>query len=428
MFKRILWQLLFVLPLLLLGHVQASAQEYDERGYAQNDDYGNDIDVSDFYEPLASYGSWHYTPQYGYVWIPEGLRQGWRPYQDGGHWAWTDYGWTWVSDYPWGWAAFHYGRWVLLDNYYWVWVPDTVWGPAWVAWRYNDSYVGWSPLPPGAYYYPSRGIEVSVNIPIGWWTFVPGAYILSPTVYNYSIPRSHADRIYYASSPSYSYGYNNGIPVCHGVEVSVVRRWIGGPLRPVSITVTRTYSGRPVYSSTSISIYRPPARSVPVSRVVPPPAPRSSAPAALSRMPAPPPAPRAGYSASQNYSQRATYQQSVAPAAYRSAPQSNVNRARETAPTYNNGSSYRTAPPPAGARQDREEIQRARDDARDERQDVQQERRELREDMRTQPTNRAEIREDRERVRESRDEAKEARERVREERRETSQERRERSR
>ncbi len=65
-----------------------------------------------------------------------------------GYWALTDYGNTWVSDYPWGWAAFHYGRWHFDKYYGWEWIPGHVWGPAWVSWRHGGGYYGWaSPYP-----------------------------------------------------------------------------------------------------------------------------------------------------------------------------------------------------------------------------------------------------------------------------------------
>ena len=72
---------------------------------------------------------------------------GFSPYATGGHFALTEYGWTWVSDWNWGWAPFHYGRWITRAGR-WSWVPGSMWGPAWVSWRSGGGYVGWSPLPP----------------------------------------------------------------------------------------------------------------------------------------------------------------------------------------------------------------------------------------------------------------------------------------
>ncbi|HQJ74953.1 MAG TPA: hypothetical protein PKW14_05180 [Bacteroidota bacterium] len=106
-----------------------------------------DINFNVFYHALKPYGSWFNYGEYGMCWRPYGVSYSWQPYRDG-HWVWTNYGWTWISDYTWGWAPFHYGRWIY-DNYYgWIWVPDYEWSPAWVQWRYDDDYIGWAPLPP----------------------------------------------------------------------------------------------------------------------------------------------------------------------------------------------------------------------------------------------------------------------------------------
>lgn len=128
-----------------------------------------DVSFQAFYDGMSPYGNWVDYPGAGYVWVPN-VDAGFTPYGTNGHWVMTDYGWTWVSDYPWGWAPFHYGRWDYDNSYGWVWAPDNVWGPAWVSWRNNDGYYGWSPMRPG----------VSVEVSFGRdyheddnrWTFV----------------------------------------------------------------------------------------------------------------------------------------------------------------------------------------------------------------------------------------------------------------
>ncbi len=107
-----------------------------------------EVDVNYFFQQLAPYGEWIWTPEHGWVWRPNEVGADWQPYTQG-RWVYTDYGWTWSSSFRWGWAPFHYGRWAWLDHVGWVWVPGTVWGPAWVVWRYSDAYVGWSPLMAG---------------------------------------------------------------------------------------------------------------------------------------------------------------------------------------------------------------------------------------------------------------------------------------
>ncbi len=110
---------------------------YDPQAYTQ------------FQDALAPYGTWSSDDSYGEVWTPASAIVGgdFLPYATAGHWVRSEYGWTWVSDWNWGWAPFHYGRWIVRDAR-WSWVPGTMWGPAWVAWRSGNGYVGWAPLPP----------------------------------------------------------------------------------------------------------------------------------------------------------------------------------------------------------------------------------------------------------------------------------------
>src|SRR5215813_7363326 len=157
----------------LVGDWQAAVDPSSSDGsfVRQAAAYDNDA-YQDFYQALQPYGQWVATPQYGQVWIPANMPQGWRPYTNG-HWDYTnDYGWVWVSDYEWGWAPFHYGRWAFDPQYGWFWVPGRTWGPAWVSFRYGDAYVGWAPLPPEGYDAPpSYGYEPSINV--AFWSFVP---------------------------------------------------------------------------------------------------------------------------------------------------------------------------------------------------------------------------------------------------------------
>lgn len=104
-----------------------------------------------FYSDLNPYGNWIQTPSYGYVWVPGQAGAGFQPYMTDGHWEYTGYGWTWVSDFAWGWAPFHYGRWYMDPAYGWVWMPGAMWAPAWVTWGQYEGYYCWAPLGPGEY-------------------------------------------------------------------------------------------------------------------------------------------------------------------------------------------------------------------------------------------------------------------------------------
>lgn len=139
------------------------------------------LDVSIFYDELAPYGRWFSLDDYGYVWTPYDVAVGWRPYTNG-YWVYTDYGWTWASQYRWGWAPFHYGRWIFHPRHGWVWRPGTLWGPAWVVWRHRSGpggsgWVGWAPMPPQMEWRAGVGLhaewgEIDRIVEPFWYSFV----------------------------------------------------------------------------------------------------------------------------------------------------------------------------------------------------------------------------------------------------------------
>jgi hypothetical protein len=122
------------------------------------------------YEDLDDYGQWQSVPDYGMVWVPSGVPEGWAPYHYG-HWVWIEpWGWTWVEDEPWGFAPFHYGRWAFFRAR-WCWIPGPVvvrpvYAPALVAFVGGGGFhigisigggepVGWFPLGPREVYIPA---------------------------------------------------------------------------------------------------------------------------------------------------------------------------------------------------------------------------------------------------------------------------------
>ena len=142
------------------------------------------------YEDLDDYGQWQNAPDYGPVWYPQNVDQGWAPYQNG-HWAWIEpWGYTWVDSMPWGFAPFHYGRWAYIGNR-WGWCPGPIavgyrgpvarpyYAPAMVAWFGGSHWgvgislgggpsLGWVPLGYGEVYTPpyycSRPYFNNVNV------------------------------------------------------------------------------------------------------------------------------------------------------------------------------------------------------------------------------------------------------------------------
>ncbi len=184
---------------------QAQAQPQDNGQQAGEDD----ANIEDFYEPLANYGTWVDTPEYGRVWQPadDVAGEDFVPYASDGAWAANDDGdWVFQSKYEneFGWATYHYGRWAEHDDYGWVWVPGTTWAPSWVEWRYGGGYVGWVPMgPPGVTFVEDR------------WFFVEERSFGAPVIYGYRVPPDRVHVAYMAASPI--------------VEVRGRARWTAGP-------------------------------------------------------------------------------------------------------------------------------------------------------------------------------------------------------
>ncbi len=211
---------------------------------------GVSVPIQAFYDELAPYGQWVQHPYYGSIWLPS-AGPGFQPYVSDGHWVVTEYGNTWVSDYPWGWAPFHYGRWIFDDQYGgWAWIPGSDWGPAWVSWRSGGGYYGWAPLGPGV------NVNVNINIPAPYWTFVPQIYINSPQWYGYRAPRPRGvaiyqnttiiNNVYQYGNQAYFYGPYRG-------EIERVTR------RPVQVYRIDQLDrpGRTIISGNSVGFYRP---------------------------------------------------------------------------------------------------------------------------------------------------------------------------
>ena len=103
-------------------------------------------ELEDFEYELGQYGDWMNVPPYGNVWVPRGMGEDWRPYNNG-RWTWLPMtSWTWIPYEPWGWAPFHYGRWHWGMGMGWYWIPTSFWGPAWVNWWWDDDYFAWAPM------------------------------------------------------------------------------------------------------------------------------------------------------------------------------------------------------------------------------------------------------------------------------------------
>ena len=213
------------------------------------------ISMQTFYDEQSPYGDWLNTPDYGYVWRPfmNDRHNSFRPYDTDGDWVYTEYGWTWVSNYPCGWAPFHYGRWYLDDYYGWMWMPGYECAPAWVSWgSYNDNW-GWAPMGPG--------IQVNVNLgwnaPLAWWIFVPRIHFGSNHWHNY-IYRNHINvtNINYITN---IYDDNSGghrKSWYHGPRISDVERYSSSKVRQMRV-VDADRAGDARVDRDRVKVYRP---------------------------------------------------------------------------------------------------------------------------------------------------------------------------
>lgn len=215
------------------------------------------VDINLFHQDLSPYGRWVRHPQYGDVWYPTNVRQGWRPYYDNGHWAYSDeYGWMWVSDLPWGWAAFHYGRWAFTDEYGWIWVPGREWGPAWVSFREAPEYIGWAPLPPEARWEPGYGFRDFDVRDDRYWSFVRPQGFLERRFDRYAYDRRDYPRIINRTKNITNITIINNRIVNRSIEVNNIERETRRRVQRVHVTDSDR-PGRAVVKGNNITVYKP---------------------------------------------------------------------------------------------------------------------------------------------------------------------------
>jgi hypothetical protein len=211
-----------------------------------------EIGYNDFYDALNPYGRWMDYSTYGRVWICN--EAGFSPYSTRGHWAYTDFGWTWVSYYDWGWAPFHYGRWIFDGAYGWLWIPGYEWAPAWVSWRSGGGYYGWAPLGPG--------FNISINesfgaIPAEHWCFLPNRYMGQTNINNYYINRTNNTTIINNTTViNNTYNYHKATYLS-GPRRDEVERNSGHSIETQRFNDVKNPRQSNAYGNNAINVYRP---------------------------------------------------------------------------------------------------------------------------------------------------------------------------
>ena len=204
---------------------------------------GADVSIDFIYDNLSG-GNWIDVEGYGYGWQPDIVVRdpNWRPYSDG-YWAYTDYGWTWISYEDFGWATYHYGRWANLADYGWVWLPgtDLDWGPAWVSWRTGGDYIGWAPLPPRGpgvvYENQPIGVNVDVQFDIGpeYYNFCDVRFIGEPVLRDRIFPPVQ-NVTYITNTVNVTNIYvQNNVVYNYGPDYAVVNRYSSRPIQRLAI-------------------------------------------------------------------------------------------------------------------------------------------------------------------------------------------------
>src|SRR5213083_965698 len=202
-----------------------------------------DVSVDFFYNNLSG-GNWIEVEGYGYGWQPDVAVSdpNWRPYADG-YWAYTDYGWTWISYEDFGWATYHYGRWASLADYGWVWFPgsDLDWGPAWVSWRTGGDYIGWAPLPPrGAgivYEGQPIGARVDVEYDIGpqYYNFCDVRFIGEPVLRDRIFPPTQNITYITNTVNVTNITVQNNVVYNYGPDYNVVSAYSSRPIQRLTV-------------------------------------------------------------------------------------------------------------------------------------------------------------------------------------------------
>lgn len=216
----------------------------------QNASYYDHVQDQEFYDDLSPYGDWVNDQDYGYIWLPN-AGPNFRPYYSEGQWVYTQYGWTWASDYRWGWAPFHYGSWMYSPRWGWSWIPGRTWAPAWVTWGYYDNSYGWAPMGPYA--------------PGGWsnyrphashWSFVDPHYMNDHNWRNHQ--RNHNNVVINNVTIINNYNSNTGgnRPYNRGPQTKDVEKYTNRPVNVVQVSNSSRPS-RDEISGNRVNIYRP---------------------------------------------------------------------------------------------------------------------------------------------------------------------------
>jgi FecR protein len=87
---------------------------------------------------LYTYGSWYPIGGYGNCWRPYGAGFGWSPFDSGGWFFDSFFGWNFIGYQPWGWLPYHFGSWIFDPGLGWLWVPG--------GFGFGGGLINWAPV------------------------------------------------------------------------------------------------------------------------------------------------------------------------------------------------------------------------------------------------------------------------------------------
>jgi hypothetical protein len=261
LFKKISTAISRIKPVLAIAAFSCIAPASSQAGTAVSGHVSGSsfaVSFSYFHDNLSPYGRWIDYEPYGWCWTPYNAYAGWRPYTHG-YWAYTDYGWSWVSSEPFGWATYHYGRWVFDPYQGWVWVPDTVWAPSWVAWHEGPGWVGWAPLPPAAHWNVSVGFSFYDydHIPSNSWCFVEDRHFGNSGIYTHVVSVSKNKWLLDRTHNVTRYRNHDGWPVNDGLDVRVIEKR-GGKVKHLNVVnASSPFKSGDRIRGNAVEYYRP---------------------------------------------------------------------------------------------------------------------------------------------------------------------------
>jgi hypothetical protein len=149
--KKILTPLIMILlawiiPGCSTGFIAQDNGGNNNSNYTENNNQNNNSDYDEYnVDDLNQYGEWVNVIEYGRVWHPSVINS-WQPFTNG-HWTYDGNDWVWVSYEPFGWIVYHYGSWEYSPEYGWLWIPASdAWSPARVQWIDYGDNIGWAPM------------------------------------------------------------------------------------------------------------------------------------------------------------------------------------------------------------------------------------------------------------------------------------------